>query len=236
MRHAPLVTATREFFPPSEAKGHDRAEHIFRTVQSLAGMSDWPCDLEAQASRPGTRVSELGTVKITRGHMPLGTFSVSGNRALITYDPGSIDKPASLVGTLSHELSHYLLRSTHDESPGGELMHEFATDLTTVYLGFGLFRANEAFNFSQFGGGGIQGWSTSGAGYLRERDWAFALAVFCALRGEDVATLKQWLKPYLYKDTQNAARYLAKNPQALAKIKEHQTAYATVEKPKPPPP
>ena len=227
LHRAPLVTTNREFFPPSDATGHARAEHIFGIVKSIAGMADWPCELEAQAPRPGTHVSRLGIVKITKGAMPLGTFSANGNSAVITYDPGSIDKPALLVATLAHELSHYLLRVTRDLSPGGEEMHEFATDLTTVYLGFGLFGANQAFNFSQFTSGMTQGWSTSGAGYLRERDWAFALATFCALRGDDPTALKPWLKPYLYKDTQDAARYLTRSPLTLAKIKEHRIAYET---------
>jgi hypothetical protein len=157
--------------------------------------------------------------------MPLGTFSRDRNGAVITYDPGTVDKPAVLVATLAHELSHYLLHSVPDLPPGGELMHEFATDLTTVYLGFGLFGANQAFNFSQHRDVYSQGWQTSAQGYLDERNWAFALAIFCALRKEDVFTLKPWLKPYLYKDTQSAARYLTKNPRTLAKIAEHRVAY-----------
>lgn len=225
LRQAPLVTTARQYFPPTDAVGHARAEHVFRCVQTLAGMTDWPCELVAMPERPKTRVAELGNVKITAGHMPLGTFSRDRNGAIIAYDPGSVDKPAILVATLAHELSHYLLHSVADLPPGGELMHEFATDLTTVYLGFGLFGANQAFNFSQFRDVYSQGWSTSGAGYLGERDWAFALAIYCALRGEDVSTLKQWLKPYLYKDTQSAARYLAKNPQALTKIADRKAAY-----------
>ncbi|MBL6852772.1 MAG: hypothetical protein ISS15_20480 [Alphaproteobacteria bacterium] len=226
LKRAPLVTTKREFFPPSDTTGHARAEHILRSVQRLAGMSDWPCKLVALPERPRTRVSELGMVKIDKGHMPLGTFSQSGNSAIIAYDPGTVSSPAILVATLAHELAHYLLHSIADLPPGQELMEEFATDLTTVYLGFGLFGANQAFNFSQFRDIYSQGWQTSGAGYLRERDWALALAIFCALRGEDAAALKPWLKDYLFKDVQSAARYLSKNPQVLAKIEEHRQHYA----------
>ncbi len=225
LKAAPLVTATRGYFPPSDAAGHARAEHVFACVKTLAGMAEWPSELVAQAQRPGQRVSELGYVKIDKGDMPLGTFSRSGNKALITYDPASIDNPAMLVGTLAHELAHYLLHSTPDLPPGQETMEEFATDLATVYLGFGLFGANQAFNFSQFRDVYSQGWQTRGAGYLRERDWALALAIFCALRGDAVATLEPWLKPYLYKDCKAAARYLSKQPRALAKIAEHKTFY-----------
>lgn len=227
LRRAPLITATRQFFPPTEALGHERALHIFGCVQQLCGLSDWPCTLIALPERPETRVAKLGQVKIDSGHMPLGTFSRDKNSAVITYDPGTVNNPAVLVATLAHELAHYLLHSVSDRPPGEELMEEFATDLTTVYLGFGIFGANQAFNFSQHRDVYSQGWSTSGQGYLRERDWAFALAVFCALRAEDVASVRQWLKPHLYTDTRNAARYLAKHPRVLEKIMELKSACTT---------
>jgi hypothetical protein len=222
---APLVTATRQFFPPSETTGHARAEHVFDCTRRLVGMADWPCTLQALPERPKTRVAELGHVKIDKGHMPYGTFSRDGNGALITYDSDSLEKPALLVGTLAHELAHYLLHSVADGPPGGEQLEEFATDLTTVYLGFGLFGANQAFNFSQHRDVYSQGWSTSGLGYLRERDWAFALAVFCALRGEATAALKPWLKAYLYTDVQAAARYVAKTPRILERIGQDRVFY-----------
>lgn len=226
LKRAPLVTTTEAFFPLSAATGHARAQHIFACVRDLAGMTDWPCDLQPQAPRPGTHVSQLGMVQIDSGHSPAGTFSRQGNAALVTYDPASIGEPVKLVATLVHELAHYLLHAQPDLPPGQELMEEFATDLTTVYLGFGLFGANQAFNFSQFQNVRTHGWQTLSLGYLRERDWAFALAVYCALRGDDIATLKPLLKPYLYKDTQHAARYLRKYPDVLAKIAEHKAAYA----------
>lgn len=225
LRKAPLVAPTPKFFPPSRAAGHALAEHVFGCVRIHAGMAAWPCELVALPERPNTRVSEFGVVKITSGNMPLGTFEREGNTVVITYDPAMTGKPEALVSTLAHELAHYLLHAVHDLPPGGEEMEEFATDLATVYLGFGVFSANTAFNFSQFGDAYSQGWRTSGQGYLRERDWSFALAVFCALRGEDVATLKPWLKPYLFSDVRKAARYLSRSPQRLAKIAEHRAAF-----------
>jgi hypothetical protein len=229
LKRAPLVTATRAFFPPTEATGHARAEHVFGCVRDLTGMAEWPANLVALPPRPKTRVAELGEVKIDSGHMPLGTFSRDGNGARITYDPDSIGTPTTLVATLAHELAHYLLHSVSDLPPGGKTMEEFATDLTTVYLGFGVFGANEAFNFKQFRDVHSQGWQTSRTGYLRERDWAFALAMFCVLRGEDVASLKASLKPYLFKDAQAAARYLAKTPKTLEILRGHEAFYATSE-------
>lgn len=213
-----MVDTTPEFFPATEATGHERALHIFSCVKTLAGMNDWPCALVPQAERINPRVGEFAILKIKKGDLPVGTFSISRGEATITYDPAAVATPARLVATFAHELSHYMLHSVSGEIPGGEEMHEFATDLMTVFLGFGLFTANQAFNFRQHGDAFSQGWQTSGLGYLRERDWAFALAIFCNLRDEPVSRLKGKLKPHLYADSKAAARYLQKRPQLLARI------------------
>jgi hypothetical protein len=219
LRASPLVDTSRVYFPPTSASGHERAEHIFACVKKLAGMSDWPCRLVPQAARVHTRIGELAVVKIESGDLPVGTFSVSQGEVTITYDPATVTEPAKLVATLAHELSHYLLHTVQDELPGGEEMHEFATDLMAVYLGFGLFTANQAFNFRQHGDAFSQGWQTSGLGYLRERDWAFALAIFSNLRDEPISALRTKLKPHLYSDVVSASRYLNKRSSVLAAMR-----------------
>ncbi|MGD0144516.1 MAG: hypothetical protein ABSC92_15290 [Rhizomicrobium sp.] len=217
LQNSPLVVASREFFPPTEATGHERAQHVFECVKTQAGMADWPCNLLAQPDGPNMRVGEFAILKFTGGKAPLGTFAVDGNMPTVTYDPTSIKEPAVLVATLVHELAHYRLMAVRDDMPGGDEMHEFATDLMTAFLGFGLFGANRAFTFSQHGDSISQGWQWSRQGYLRERDWAFALAVFLDLRGQMPETLKKLLKPHLYADLTKAARYLRRNPSLLEK-------------------
>jgi hypothetical protein len=219
LRETKFVNATRAFFPPTEATGHARAEHMFGCVKKLAGMDSWPCVLMAQPERIRTHVSEFVHLRVLDNNQPLGTFGAEDGEVVITYDVQSLNNPAVLVATLSHELAHYLLATKHNQVPGGEEMHEFATDLTTVFLGFGLFGANRAFEFSQHGDSFGQGWRTSGMGYLRERDWVFALAVFQALRSEKAEQIKALLKPHLYVDLKKAERYLAKNPALLAELR-----------------
>ncbi|MGH6872425.1 MAG: hypothetical protein ACREHE_13060 [Rhizomicrobium sp.] len=220
LKASPLVNGTRAFFPPTDAIGHARAEHIFACVKTIAGMADWPCTLAAQPERIRTHVSEYVFLKIIKNDLPLGTFGTDGKgEVMITYDRAILDQPAKLVATLAHELSHYLLAGMHDAVPGGDAMHEFATDLMTVFLGFGLFGANGAFEFAQHGDAFGQGWRYSSAGYLSQRDWVFALAVFRALRDEDTESLKPLLKPHLYVDLQKAAKYLTNSPELLSGLR-----------------
>jgi len=218
LKRSPIVQPTRDFFPPTEATGHARAEHIFEAVKRHARMADWPCDLVDQPRRPELGVGELLALKRVSGGLPLGTFSHDGNRAVVSYDPGSLGDPVTLVATLAHELAHYRLASLPDEPPGGPEAGEFATDLTTIYLGFGAFGANCAFNFQRFQSGLTQGWKSSRQGYLGEREWVFSLALFLILRDQPVETLRDLLKTHLYRDLRKAYRSLIRRPALLAAL------------------
>ena len=219
LARSPIVKPTRDFFSPTNATGHARAEHVFAAVKRHARMADWPCDLIDQPKRPETQLGEFVVLNAVSGGLPLGTFSHDGRRATITYDPASIDDPATLVATLAHELAHYRLAALPGDPPGGPEAREPATDLTTVYLGFGAFGANCAFNFRRHQDFLSQGWKWSRQGYLGEREWVFSLAIFLQLRGEPVDTLRTLLKPHLFTDLRKAYRSLARRAALLAPLR-----------------
>jgi hypothetical protein len=214
LRQSSLVTPTAQFFPATGTTGHERALAIFGLVKQHARLQEWACELIEQPSRPEARVGEV-TAQVFAQHDPLGTFGPEGNTIVITYDPGLLDDPMALIATLIHELGHYLLLSQPEPPPGGEETEELATDLVTVYLGFGLFGANSAFNFQQYTDTHSQGWRTSRQGYLNERMWCYALAIFFLLRGEDIEQAKPFLKSHLYSDLRKAVAYLRKHPERM---------------------
>lgn len=203
-----VALPTRDFFPPTEAMGHDRAEHVFACVKSIMGMSDnWPCLLEPQARRmTGERLSEF--VAIEGDNDPNGTFSIEADgTVLITYAPDLLEDPTGLVATLAHELAHYLLAGQVDLVE--DETHELMTDLMVAFTGLGVFGANSAFTFQQFGDAFSQGWRSRGSGYLSPRSWAFALAVFGELRGDD-GGMAGHLKPEIDGLRRQAVKYLRK--------------------------
>jgi len=214
----PVAVPTREYFPPSEAVGHARAEHVFDCVRTIMGMSPdaWPCRLEAQHPRVvGAQVAEF--VSISGDNDPNGTFRIEADGTpVITYAPDLLDDPTSLVATFAHELAHYLL--AHELDLVEDETHELMTDLTVVYTGLGVFGANACFSFEQHGDAFSQGWRSRGAGYLSPRSWAFALATFAALKGSDGGMLV-YLKPELARLTQDATKYLGRNPALLAPLR-----------------
>lgn len=211
---APLVLPTPQFFPPSPRQGHGRIEDLFAAVKAAAGLSDWPCDLRAGA---GERPAHVGTALLLRHHgapPPCGTFTVEGEdgeqRVVITYNPSLIDDPTAMIATLAHELGHYLMSTARTAPPGGWELHELHTDLTAVYLGFGLFLANSARSFSQFQSLGEQGWSSRTQGYLSEGALVTATAIYQLLAGRDPLAAALYLKDYLQTDLRRAVKGLAR--------------------------
>lgn len=214
--HSGLILPSRKLFPPTDAKGHARAQFYFDITRELMDMSDWPCEL-----KPHKPQLDLGS-SIVLGSMArkgaLGTYRRAGNAAVITYDPSKAQDVVGLVATFAHELCHYLMSTAPSDPPGGHDNEEFATDLATVHAGFGLFGANSAFKFKQFTDFDKQGWSSERAGYLTEHEWCFAIAIFAELRGIPEDDYRDYLKDYLIKSVRRSRRYLTANPDLLAAL------------------
>ena len=198
-----LVLPTKEFFPGSADTSEEMAELIFGHVKNHAGMNEWPCKLEAQEPDPERRMA--ATLAVQGGeYSPLGTFSADKeNEITITYNPAIVGNSTQLIATLAHELAHYLTGTCQEEPPGGWDNWEFATDIAAVFMGFGIFQANSAFNFSQYTDVDSQGWASSRSGYLSEAEFSFSLAVFIKLKeiepSEVYPHLKDSIKSYVKK-------------------------------------
>jgi len=212
LRATPLVLPTPDFFPPTDAVGDARGRYMFERVRILMGMEDWPCLLEAVGGPPERhQVAQVGMVQ--HGKSAAGTFQLYGNQARIRYAQGLEARPRELIPVLAHELSHYLLSGARGGMPGGAALHELTTDLTVAFRGFGVFAANAASHFEQHRDSFSQGWSMRRTGYLSDRTWAFALALFATLK--DVEVPRQHLKPAIADMARGAAKYLKRQPQLL---------------------
>jgi len=216
LRATPLVLPTADFFPPTDAVGEARGRYIFEQVRALMGMADWPCVLEAAAAPPERhRVGAYGMVNHRKS--AAGTFQLYGNQARIRYASGLEDRPRELIPVLAHELSHYRLSGARGGMPGGEELHELTTDLMVAFAGFGVFAANSASAFEQHQDAFGQGWSMRRHGYLSDRTWAFALALFAALKGVELP--REHLKPAIADMARGAEKYLKRQPQLLEPLR-----------------
>lgn len=202
-------------FPVSSPTRSGRASEYFDLVRRMAGMENWPCRLEAgDEDVPQQIAPGIAMVRETPAQ-PLGTFSVetAGDNAqcVIRYHPALVDDPAALIATFAHELSHYLIHDRAEPPPGGWELDELATDLTAVYLGFGIFMANNAKHFEGFSSFDQMGWQSRRTGYLSEAALVTALAVRERLGGRDpLQSAGPHLKSYLQADLKKADAWLRK--------------------------
>lgn len=209
-----LVLPTRADFPPSPRSGHARVEDLFAAIRKAADMEEWPCELRAGE---GERPAQVGFALLLRhdgAPAPCGTFEVTGDdgsrKVVITYNPSMAADTTAMVATLAHELAHYVLATARTAPPGGWSLHELHTDLAAVWLGFGLFLANSARNFSQFQSAGEMGWSSRRQGYLSEGALVTALVLCQRLAGGDPSEASPFLKDYLRTDLRKAIAALRK--------------------------
>jgi len=120
-----LVLPTEEFFPDRAMTGHAGVASLFRRVRDHAGMGDWPCGIEPDATAERPWLSGASSVPVIR------------------YRPDSLG-PGSLVAALSRELARYFTETFDEPAPGGPALAEPALDVATVFMGFGVFMANSA--------------------------------------------------------------------------------------------
>ncbi|OAV45126.1 hypothetical protein [Lewinella sp. 4G2] len=105
-----------------------------------------------------------------------GLYYQDDNIGNILLEEKELLNPTSMISTLSHELSHYVIM----EEKGyyfQESENEILTDLLSIAYGFGLFMGASRFTFSQWqSDDGWGGWSTSTKGYLPSQIIGYALA------------------------------------------------------------
>jgi hypothetical protein len=218
IRESPLVFPTGSFFPATEAKGAELAQYVFDHVKTHARMQEWPCELIEQPDTGSLTVNPVTALRVRKAS-PAGTFMHDGNAAQISYSPSLLKDRVALVSTLAHELAHYLIGHPKRMPPGGGSGLEPATDLAVAYLGFGIFGANSAFQYKQHQDFMSQGWSYSRLGYIKEREWVFALAIFLALKDIKADVAKPHLKSHLASQLNRAEKYLQQNSNILERIK-----------------
>ncbi|MFM9975782.1 MAG: hypothetical protein ACKVON_14565 [Beijerinckiaceae bacterium] len=192
-----LVLPKARFFPTENEKGHALAQRLFDAVKTYAGLSDWPVTLVADAPTPEY---EAGTYAPQPLKYAAGTFSIRADGIReISYQPRLLKEPQQLIATFAHELAHLVIAHATTQAPCANDEIEFLTDLTAVYLGFGVFLSNSVFNFKSIHdlGGGGTAWSYSRTGYLPENDLVHATAIFLKLSGENAYDAVTYLKPGL---------------------------------------
>jgi hypothetical protein len=109
----------------------------------------------------------------------------------------------SLVATLSHDFSHIKILGEKRLDFNDEQL----TDLTPVVFGLGIFNANSSFkeykSFDSYG--------HTSRGYLKQREWGYALALYAFFRQEEDPDWIKFLTPNLKSDFRKSMDFIYAN-------------------------
>jgi len=169
---APVILATREFFPPQPASDAD----VRALVRKVAGYMAVGPAVSVEFASEIERVEWIQRLQRQTRGAPVGVAGNDGEycrtgkhgRHVVMIDRASFGRPARLLAVIAHELGHVRLLGERHAKPGSA-DHEALTDLVTVCLGMGIFTANAAIERD---------------GYLTEPGFGCGLAVWARSRGE----------------------------------------------------
>lgn len=216
-----LVLPLPGYFSFDASSPEARAEQIFRRTAEYCGVANWEVDLVPFDRHLSQEVGTFWRLQ-PLSDAPAGTFSLSpgSNRPQISYAADLVEKPVALIATFAHEISHLILMSRPRPEWIADEEEELLTDLFAVYLGFGVFLANSAFDFEQNSSFDRQGWSSSRQGYLSENSLLFATALFLCIQGQQHLDTSA-IKPHLRKRFEKAfkqASAMSDDVEALRKL------------------
>jgi len=109
----------------------------------------------------------------------------------------------NLVATLAHEFSHIKLLGEERLDDNDEEL----TDLTPVVYGLGIFNANAAFKEHK----SFDGYGHNSIGYLKQREWGYALALYSFFRKEENPGWLKYLTPNIRSDFKKSMLFINDN-------------------------
>ncbi len=185
-----------------------RAAQIYQAVAELAGFGDWPVTLTAMGDEGPLDLSSY--VIVPSQNTAAGSIASNERGEIeIKFSRDILESPSELVATFAHELAHLLLHTRGVEEGISTDDAELVTDLAAVYMGFGVFLANSAFELVQFNDGLLGGgWASRRQGYLTENTLVYATVLFCSIKDDGFDEAREGLKPRLRKVFDRAIQQL----------------------------
>lgn len=173
----PIVEPSREYFPDRWAYSHRGLDRLARRLMQYARLEHLDVaigtfdDFEDRQDRFGEDPGGL--------HVAAMFLGIEDSTCYFAFNESSPSSEESTAGIMAHEVAH-AYRAFHGLVTGDRNEEELLTDVTTVYLGFGILAANNAFRFRT--SGWIEGHtavstvSLQQAGYLSPQAFAYLLA------------------------------------------------------------
>jgi hypothetical protein len=211
----PTITPDKEYFDRQFTGTENDAEYILKRLMSIMHIDGWEIELMFYSNKP-TEFNE-GIVATPQEKLKGSWGSTAGkyvDKGLghkeIWIELEQLKDTVSLIATMSHELAHYKLLGEYRMEDNDELL----TDLAAIGFGFGIFKGNSYFKFSQWMGSTHQGWRMRKSGYLPEQVIAYAMAWLAHYRNEDLSW-RQYLNKTIRKYFDQSHEYIERNKDTI---------------------
>lgn len=187
---ARLLTPSDEDFP-DPWDGSVRAAHrITQRLMQHAGIGNLSISVTALADDEAAvdDVWDAGTA---------GWFSgIDRGRARFGIQPKEIGDPQSVVGIMAHEVAH-AWRQSHEQPDSDRDTEEHLTDLTTVYLGFGILTTNVTERYRSWRKLRASVSQLKSMGYLPPPAMSWLLALQASARNDrsELDAIRRYLEP-----------------------------------------
>ncbi len=209
---APIVLPTPRYFPDRYAEDRGGVRRLLRRLHRYADLDDLRPHVDLFDDRP----PDLhGLVRAERHEGAAGLFlGLEGDDAYYGADRNLLGDPVGLTAALAHEVGH-AFRARHDLACDDLAREEPLTDLTSLYLGFGVLSASASLRHrSRMRDAFASEWSTQRLGYLAPSEHCFLLAAQAHVRGPERADpreLAAHLGPNQAASFRAALRWLAEH-------------------------
>jgi hypothetical protein len=172
-----LVLADDGFFPAGMNSMQGKAELIFERAAQFAGLSHWPWQIVVSSH---CHIGHEVVLPDEAGQAFFGARKLIVDRPLpVRYEARLISRREALLASFSQAMAQYLIRTARELPPGGATRWSQAVDLLAIFLGFGVVYANSLPLFLPAGKDG----NRREEDHLSRWDAAYALAIFCVLKG-----------------------------------------------------
>ena len=204
-----VILPTKSFFDYNFTGAEQDAEFVLVEVAKIFNTSADKIELGFYSEE----AIELDRGLITQtenGEGSSGAYSQDESKFYIDIEVQQLKRPASLIATIAHEFSHYVLIGLNQIYKDSE-ENEWLTDLFTIANGFGIFLGNSRFEFNQWqSGDGWGGWQYSIQGYLPEQIIGYAMAEIEIRRSKSIPDWAKFMKADFRKDFIKSMNYLSK--------------------------
>ena len=204
------ITPTKNFYNWTFKGDEQDAEFVLEKTKELMLIEDSNIRIVYFSDQPfemadGTILTSPADIN-GQWKSASGAYEEFENEKIIYIEKSQLKNTVSLIATIAHELSHFILLGENRI----EENDEYLTDLTAIVYGFGIFLGNSRFQHTKFQNISNSGWQMSSQGYLPEQVIAYAMVWLSNYRGESTEYNKYLNKEMSKFFTQNV-EYLKTN-------------------------